>query len=127
MSTKITKQMLQEKVDELTSQFLVNKNKIESYDSLKKKYNLIKTAREEDKTNVENANKLITSVQREKQDLINAFSSQIAHLQSNVSEQNETILTLFKMMDNSINQQIFYYNEFKSIFIKTKTENDNQS
>lgn len=117
MSNQVTKKDLIEEVSELKKQLFEKTEKADLYDDLKLKYDILKTARKEDKDAVENANKVVAEFRNRETEIVNHFKAKFGQMETNLQEQNKTILTLFEMMDNSINQQIFYYNKFKSIFV----------
>jgi len=114
---KLTKNALIEKLEAADQVIALNAGKIANYDKMKSKYDIIKGARQEDLETVRLANETIKIHQQKEQEMILTFRTQLGELQGNIAEQNQTILTLFEMMDNSINQQIFYYTKFKSIFV----------
>lgn len=108
--------------NKLNKPILVNKlieadKKIAGLEKIESKYAILKTARKEDKEAVDNS-KLVaaTFIEREKA-LTQEFTANRKGLVKSLNEQNVTILTLFEMMDNSINQQVFYYNKFKEIYV----------
>ena len=114
---KLNKSILVEKIIELENYIKNNEKKIKNYDIMENKYSIIKGAREEDLKSVKVANEFIETYKKKELDLVRTFTFQLNERDKNISEQNQTILTLFEMMDNSINQQIFYYSKFKGIFV----------
>jgi len=87
-------------------------------EATQRKYNLLKIARKEDAKLLQDSKVVINTFKQRQNDLINSVNKQRELMYKDLQEQNQTIATLFEMMDRSIEQEIFYYNKFKSIFIK---------
>jgi len=119
---RANKDFLITKLGELERQVLMNEKKASEFDALSLKYSILEGARKEDRLAVENANLATREFQKREFDQANLFKGQIMQLQTVVAEQNQTILSLFGMLDNSINQQILYYNKFKEQFINFDSE-----
>lgn len=119
MSTK-TKAVLVNELNDLTTRMAEFTKKADDYDLLLSKYDILKMARVEDKTAVENAKTMAEEYKNKETVLVRTFHMQTSQLQTSLNEQNQTIETLFEMMDNAISQQIFYYNKFKGIFLSMK-------
>ena len=124
MYEKLRKADLIKKIEDLEKQILdLNLEKKE----LKKtelKYETLKTAREEDKKKILEAEKIINNHTNLETELENYYGKQILLLRKDLKESNETAAKLFDMLDNTINLNLNYYTHFKSVFIENKKEGD---
>jgi chromosome segregation ATPase len=92
----------------------------EELDKAKRSLTICQTAREEDAENVKIAKGVQGSLaeaekvhQLKQQELIGHIQS----LQGQVQDQNQTLATVFEMMDKSLSQEIYYYQKFKGVFV----------
>jgi len=115
--SKVKKDILIQKLEQLEQDAIANSKKLAEFDSLKLKYDILKGARNEDKEAVLTAKKIVEDYKNKELQLVQTFKEQMKQVQQNDLEQKQTILTLFEMMDNAISQQIFYYNKFKGLFV----------
>lgn len=104
---KPTRAELEKELNELKSK----------YEKLKSNYEIVVTARKEDSEKVAQAQNVLALFSQKEQELANSFEQQRNIMVNTLNEQNGTIITLFEMMDNSLNQQIYYYQKYKSVFI----------
>jgi len=89
----------------------------ERYFRAETKFENMKSARESDLLEVDEARKIKRESKAKEQLMVNAYNSQIEHLKKTVKEQSELILSLFDTTDNLFNQQRFFYKKYKGIFI----------
>lgn len=94
------------------------------HEALLLKYGTLQTARKEDKEVVDKAQSILNNFQQREDELKNAFEQQMMESNKNIEEQNDTILSLFSMMDNAMNQQVFYYKKYKDVFINTPPQEE---
>lgn len=87
-------------------------------EDLQRRYTILETARKEDKDKVKKAEQEMELINQLKHELQNQYQHQINKLSQTLKEQNETLIALFAMLDSTINLQIIYYNQFKSLFVK---------
>lgn len=113
----LTKQELLKVIEKLESELEEHKLKVKDYDNLQQKYQIVVDARKEDREKVVEAEKTIALTQAKEQEMNQFYGQQIGHMKRTLDEQNETIVNLFDMMDNTINLQLYYYQKFKNVFI----------
>ena len=104
-------------IKNLESELEEQKLKVKDYDKLQQKYQITVDARKEDREKVVGAEKNIALIQAKEQEMSQYYGQQIGHMKKTLDEQNETIVSLFDMMDNTINLQLNYYQKYKNIFI----------
>lgn len=113
--------IIQERDDELKEL----RKKAEAFDKLHNRYQILVGARKEDKEKVAEAENIIATNKTLEEQLQNFYANREIKMKKDLDEQNETIVGLFDMLDNTINLQINYYQKFKNVFIgqkKTKEE-----
>lgn len=87
-------------------------------EDLQRRYTILETARKEDKDKVKKAEQEMELINQLKHELQKQYQHQINKLSQTLKEQNETLIALFAMLDNTINLQVIYYNQFKNLFVK---------
>lgn len=86
---------------------------------------ILVNARKEDKEVVEKAQIVVNNFEVREKELKDFYEGQRIKMKKQLDEQNETIGSLFDMMDNTINIQILYYTKFKNIFLgETSTDKE---
>ena len=115
--SNITKPELLKVIEKLELELEEQKLKVKDYDNLQQKYQIVVDARKEDREKVFEAEKTIALTQSKEQEINQFYGQQIGHMKRTLDEQNETIVNLFDMMDNTINLQLNYYQKYKNIFI----------
>lgn len=105
--------------EKLVEKVLENEIKSQKYDILENKYDILKMARKEDIEVLKKAHELTGILAQKEEQIVASFRVQLGEYEKTITEQSQTVLTLFEMMDNSINQQVFYYNKFKEIFVNS--------
>ena len=110
----LTKSQLIEKIQELEGIKSAEKNKL---DRLQSDIDILRGARKEDKEKLEKADFAINSAQLRETQLVEQFNMHKAIMRRDLDNQNTAMVSLFNMMDATINLQILYYNSFKNIFI----------
>ncbi|MFU8785839.1 MAG: hypothetical protein ACNA7U_01220 [Candidatus Izemoplasmataceae bacterium] len=115
--TKLNKDALIKLVNDLNNRENDFAELKKSHDGLKLKYDILKTAREEDSQKIRNAEIAVSTFQNRENDILNQFEYQKTMMKKDLDDQNNTIMALFNMMDNTINLQVMYYNQFKSMFL----------
>jgi hypothetical protein len=117
---KMKKAELIERIKELESE----QKRVEDYDKLQNKYEVLKAARAEDKEKVEKAELIIQEYSQKEEQLTTYLQQRTALMKRDLDSQNETITDLFDMMDNTINLQIKYYQKYKNQFIKIEPKKE---
>lgn len=128
---KMKKAELIERIKELEKQ----QEKVEDYDKLQNKYDVLRAARNEDREKVERAEmtvkdyedksaRIIKEYEEKEQQLTAYFQQRTAIMKKDLDSQNETIIDLFDMTDNTINLQIKYYQKYKNQFIKIEPKEE---
>ena len=117
---KMKKAELIERIKELESE----QKRVEDYDRLQNKYDVLKAARAEDKEKVEKAELIIQEYAQKEEQLTSYLQQRAALMKRDLDSQNETITDLFDMMDNTINLQIKYYQKYKNQFIKIEPKEE---
>lgn len=117
---KMKKAELIDRIKELESE----QNRVEDYDKLQNKYEVLKAARTEDKEKVEKAELIIQEYAQKEEQLTTYLQQRTALMKRDLDSQNETITDLFDMMDNTINLQIKYYQKYKNQFIKIEPKEE---
>lgn len=92
----------------------------EENSKLNRKVEILTVARKEDKEKVEKAENLIAEYSTKEHELSEFYTSQINQMRNMINEQNETIVSLFEMMDGTISLQVNYYQKYKDIFVKVE-------
>lgn len=106
----------------------------EEHESLKLKYQIVVDARKEDAEKVAKAKfNAEESAQKEAKAKFNAeesaqkeanlhqaYRQELVKMQNTITDQNETIVSLFSMMDSTVNTQLNYYNTFKNSFLSVE-------
>ena len=115
--SKMKNSELRDEIIRLNNELINNGKKIEAFDTLELKYKNLKAARLEDAGAVEQAKLLSSTLNKREHDLMNSFQDKIKGMNVTIQEQNETVVNLFEMIDNSIQQQIFYYQKFRNIYL----------
>lgn len=122
--SKMTKKELIQIVEEKEGAKLSVDELKKQLEKLQRQNEILNFARKEDKEKVEEAEKLIVEFKAKEQELTQYYAQQVGHMKKTLDEQNETIVSLFDMMDNTINLQLNYYQKFKNVFINIeKKEN----
>jgi thymidylate synthase len=124
MYEKLRKAELIKIIDDLEKKILDFELKIKELRKTELKYETLKTAREEDKKKILEAEQIINNKNKLENELENYYGKQILLLRKDLKESNETAAKLFDMMDNTINLNLNYYTHFKSVFIENKKEGD---
>jgi len=117
---KMKKTELIERIKELEKQH----GRLEDYDKLQNKYDVLKAARSEDREKVERAEMIVKEYEDKEQQLTAYLQQRTAVMKKDLDSQNETIIDLFDMMDNTINLQIKYYQKYKNQFIKIEPKEE---
>jgi len=122
--SKLTKSELIKKIESLEKDIAINKVKVDDYDKLKLSHDIIVSARKEDQEKVSKAEEVIATFESRENELIQQFQHHQNVMKKDLDSQNETIVNLFDMMDNTINLQVLYYQKYKDIFISVKKKED---
>ncbi len=122
--SNLTKPELLKVIEKLESELEEQKLKVKDYDNLQQKYQIVVDARKEDREKVVEAERNIALTQAKEQEMSQFYGQQIGHMKRTLDEQNETIVNLFDMMDNTINLQLNYYQKYKNIFISVEKKEE---
>ena len=122
--SNLTKPELLKVIEKLESELEEQKLKVKDYDTLQQKYQIVVDARKEDREKIVEAEKTIALTQSKEQEISQFYGQQIGHMKRTLDEQNETIVNLFDMMDNTINLQLYYYQKYKNIFISVEKKEE---
>lgn len=121
---KLTKAQLIAKILELENSNKANLEKSKNFDKIKLQNDILVNARKEDREKVVEAERTIALTQSKEQEMSQFYGQQIGHMKRTLDEQNETIVNLFDMMDNTINLQLHYYQKYKNIFISVEKKEE---
>lgn len=121
---KLTKTDLLQKLEEKENEIRLLEDEIENLkqelDKLKIKYEIIETARKEDEKKIKSAERIIEESEKKNHEIIQVYQVQIERLTHQLNEQNQTLISLFEMLDQTINTQVIYYKHYKKVFLQDK-------
>lgn len=121
---KLTKTDLLQKLEEKENEIRLLEDEIENLkqelDKLKIKYEIIETARKEDEKKIKSAERIIEESEKKNHEIIQVYQVQIERLTHQLNEQNQTLISLFEMLDQTINAQVIYYRHYKKVFLQDK-------
>lgn len=123
-NSKLTKAELLNKVEALEKENEILRATKEEYDRLKDKYDILVQARKEDAEKVKNAEKVVNEFNQKEQELYNYYQRQFAVMKKDLDSQNETIVTLFDLIDKQIKNAHDYYDAFKGVFISVQKKEE---
>lgn len=120
----LTKTEILNKLEALERENKVLRTIKEEYDKLKNKYDILVQARKEDEEKVKKAEETINEFSRKEQELYSYYQRQFAVMKKDLDSQNETIVTLFDLMDKQIKNSQYFYEAYKGVFISVQKKEE---